>query len=48
MLEAGTRTVQAAVLERESRVRRSQRAERILGLVLWIGFAMTLVFFARV
>ena len=48
MLEAGTRTVQAAVLERESRVRRSQRAERILGLVLWFGFALTLLFFARV
>jgi hypothetical protein len=47
MLEAGTRNIQAGLLERESRVRRAQRAERILGLVLWIGFAMTVLFFAR-
>jgi hypothetical protein len=48
MLDAGTRVTQAAVLERESRVRKAQRAERLLGLVLWIGFAMTVLFFARV
>ncbi len=48
MLDAATRNAQVAVLERESRVRKAQRAERILGLVLWIGFAMTVLFFARV
>ena len=47
MLEAGTRNSQALMLERGSRVRRSQRAERILGLVLWIGFAATVVYFSR-
>ena len=48
MLDVGTRHFQAAILERESRVRRAQRAERILGLVLWIGFAMTVLFIARI
>jgi hypothetical protein len=48
MLDAGTRDAQVVVLERESRVRKAQRAERLLGLVLWIGFAMTVLFFARV
>jgi hypothetical protein len=48
MLDAGTRDVHATVLERDSRVRKAQRAERLLGLVLWIGFAMTILFFARV
>jgi len=48
MLESGTRTLDASILERESRVRKAQRAERILGLVLWIGFAMTVLVFARV
>jgi hypothetical protein len=47
MFEASTRHAQAACLETESRVRKSQRAERILGLVLWIGFGMTLLLFAR-
>jgi len=48
MLDAGTRGTQALGLERESRVRKAQRAERLLGLVLWIGFAMTVLFFSRV
>ena len=48
MLEAGTRELQAVILERESRVRRTQRAERILGLVLWIGFALTMLVCSRV
>jgi len=48
MLEAGTRDLQAAILERGSRVRRTQRAERILGLVLWIGFAITVLFCSRI
>jgi hypothetical protein len=47
MLEAGTRNIQAAVLERESRVRKAKRAERFLGLVLWIGLALTVLVFAR-
>jgi len=45
MLDSMTRHAQVACLERESRVRRSQRAERILGLVLWIGFGMTVLLF---
>ena len=48
MLDAGTRNSQAAVLERGSRVRRAQRAQRIIGLVLWIGFALTVLLFSRV
>jgi hypothetical protein len=48
MLEVGTRNSQTAVLERGSRVRRSQRAERIIGLVLWIGLALTVLLFSRV
>jgi hypothetical protein len=48
MLDTATRTFQAGALERESRVRKAQRAERILGLVLWIGFAMTVLLFARI
>jgi hypothetical protein len=47
MIEAGTRDPQAAILERGSRVRRTQRAERILGLVLWIGFAAAVLFCSR-
>jgi hypothetical protein len=47
MLEAGTRSLNTGVLERESRVRKAQRAERILGLVLWIGLAVTVLCFAR-
>ena len=47
MLESGTRTFQAAALDRNTRARRAQRAERILGLVLWLGFAMTVLFFVR-
>jgi hypothetical protein len=48
MLESGTRTLDSTVLERESRVRKAERAERILGLVLWVGLAMTVLVFARV
>ena len=48
MLDTGTRNFDGSLLERESRVRRAQRAERILGLVLWLGFAVTVLFFARV
>ena len=47
MLESGTRTSQAATLDRNSRARKAQRAERILGLVLWLGFAVTVLFFVR-
>jgi hypothetical protein len=47
MLDTGTRNFDGSLLERESRVRRAQRAERILGLVLWIGFAVTVLCFAR-
>lgn len=47
MLESGVDTLQAAALERGSRLRRAQRAERILGLVLWVGFAAILVVVAR-
>lgn len=48
MLDTGTRNATAVILERESRVRKAQRAERLLGFVLWIGFAMTVLFFSRV
>jgi len=47
MLDTATRTTQGLALERESRVRRTQRAQRILGLVLWFGLALTVFFFAR-
>ncbi|MBK7642398.1 MAG: hypothetical protein IPJ19_05030 [Planctomycetes bacterium] len=47
MLEAGTRQLHANALDRESRVRRAQRAQRILGLVLWFGLALTVILFAR-
>jgi len=47
MLDSGTRTLHSTVLDRDSRVRRAQRAERILGLVLWVGLAMTVLFFIR-
>lgn len=47
MLDGMTRPAQVACLERESPARKAQRAERILGLVLWIGFGMTVLLFVR-
>ncbi len=47
MPEGGTRNFPTASTDRESRMRRAQRAERILGLVLWLGLAATLLLFAK-
>jgi len=47
MLDSGTRTLHSNVLDRDTRLHRARRAERILGLVLWVGLAMTVLLFVR-
>lgn len=47
MPEGRARNSLMASTEAESRLRRAQRAERVLGLLLWLGLAATLLHFAR-